>query len=141
MSDLPHSRVNECRAFVHVGVDYAGPLQMRELQLRKFRSIKVYFAIFVCFTVKAVHLELVTNLYTEAFLAAFDRFVVRRGLPSDIYSDCGTNFVGAAKQLRQLINSPTSQHHIMAHSPSCTWNFNPPGVPHSGDCGKLQFAS
>lgn len=100
MADLPGPRVQQCRAFTRVGVDYAGPLPMRELRLRKPRTYKVYIAIFVCFAVKAVHLELVTDLSTEAFMAAFDRFVARRGMPSEIFSDCGTNFVGAARQLR-----------------------------------------
>lgn len=100
MANLPSSRVLECRTFLRVGVDYAGPLRLRELQLRKSRIYNVYIAIFVCFVMKAVHLELVSNLSTEAFLAAFDLFVARCGLSSDVHSDCGTNFVWAAKQLR-----------------------------------------
>jgi hypothetical protein len=130
MADLPAVRVQEGRAFVSVGVDYAGPLQMRELQLRKSRTYKVYIAIFFCFSVKAVHLELVSDLSTEAFLAAFDRFVaIRRGIPTDVYSDCGTNFVGAAKQLRKLISSAESQTQISSRVNSCVWHFNPPGAP------------
>lgn len=97
MADLPAARVQQCRPFARVCVDFAGPLQMRELKLRRSRTFKIYIAVFVCFTVKAVHLELVTELSTNAFMSAFDRFVARRGLPSDIYSDCGTNFVGANK--------------------------------------------
>ena len=99
MADLPATRVQRWRPFARVGVDYAGPLQMRELQLRKSRIFKIYIAVFVCFGVKAVHLEVVSDLSTDAFLAAFGRFVARRGRPSDVYSDCGTNFVGANKQL------------------------------------------
>lgn len=131
MADLPSSRVKACRPFSRVGVDYAGPLQMRECRLRKARRYKVYIAVFVCMTVKAVHLEVVLDLTTDAFLAAFDRFVARRGLPSDIYSDCGTNFVGAAKQLRNLINHPDNHNQISAHT-QCTWHFNPPSAPHFG---------
>jgi len=46
-----------------------------------------------------------TDLSTNAFLTAFDRFVARRGLPTDVYTDYGTNFIGANKQLHALINS------------------------------------
>lgn len=120
MADLPASRVQQCRVFMRVGVDYACPLQMRENKLRKLRSYKAYIAVFVCLTVKAVHLEVVSDLSTDAFLAAFDRFVARRGLPGDIYSDCGTNFVGATKQLQRLINSPESQRHRSIVAGSCT---------------------
>lgn len=72
---------------------------------RKSRVYKIYIAVFICFITKAVHLEVVTDLSTDAFLAAFDRFTARRGLPSDVFSDCGTNFVGADKKLRALIHS------------------------------------
>ncbi|XP_050066237.1 uncharacterized protein LOC126555351 [Aphis gossypii] len=58
MADLPASRVQQCRPFARVGIDFAGPLQMRELGLRKSRIVKIYISVFVCFTVKAVHLEI-----------------------------------------------------------------------------------
>lgn len=132
MADLPAVRVQQSRPFARVGVDYAGPLQMRETRLRKSRAYKVYIAVFVCFTVKAMHLEVVTELSTEAFIAAFDRFVARRGLPSDIFSDCGTNFIGADKQLQLLINSPDGQRALTQARPTCQWHFNPPSAPHFG---------
>jgi len=47
----------------------------------------------------------VTNLSTEAFLAAFDRFFARRGLPNDIFSDRGNNFVGVDRQMRMMIET------------------------------------
>ncbi|XP_050065896.1 uncharacterized protein LOC126554955 [Aphis gossypii] len=131
MAVLPGFRVQEAHPFAIVGIDYAGPLQMKELSLRKARICKVYIAVFVCMTTKAVHLETVTALSSDAFLLTLDRFVARRGLPSSIYSDCGTNFVGAAKQLRQLINHPDQRDKISGHLP-CAWHFNPPGAPHFG---------
>jgi len=132
MADLPGSRVQPRRPFEQVGVDYAGPLQLKELRLRKSRIFKIYIAVFVCFTTKAVHLEVVTELSTDAFLAAFDRFVARRGLPTDVYSDCGTNFVGADKQLRALIQSTEGQTAVANFRAMCTWHFNPPSAPHFG---------
>lgn len=57
MADMPAARVQECRLFSRVGIDYAGPLQMRDTNLRKTRTYKVYIAVFVCFSVKAAHLE------------------------------------------------------------------------------------
>ncbi|XP_050065611.1 uncharacterized protein LOC126554599 [Aphis gossypii] len=131
MADLPSSRVQMCRPFTRVGIDYAGPLSMRECRLRKARQYKIYVAVFVCMATKAVHLEVVSELSTNAFLAAFDRFAARRGLPTDIFSDCGTNFVGAAKYLRTLVNDPTIRHALTSHTP-CVWHFNPPSAPHFG---------
>ncbi|XP_025414884.1 uncharacterized protein LOC112686691 [Sipha flava] len=132
MADLPSARVSQCRPFTRVGIDYAGPLEMRELRLRRSREFKVYVAVFICMAVKAVHLELVSELFTAAFMAAFDRFIARRGHPNDVFSDCGTNFVGAARELRQLINSPSLQQTITASSTGCAWHFNPPVAPHFG---------
>lgn len=131
MADLPAARVQVCQPFSKVGIDYAGPLPMRECRLRKPREYKVYIAVFVCMAVKAVHLELVLELSTDAFLAAFDRFVARRGLPQEIFSDCGTNFVGASKRLSILVNHPENRDRLTARAP-CSWNFNPPAAPHFG---------
>ncbi len=49
---------------------------------------------------RAIHLEAVSDLSTEAFLAAFKRFIARRGLPHQVFSDNGTNFVGAEKEIQ-----------------------------------------
>jgi len=104
---------------------------MKKTNLRKARQYKVYIAVFVCMNVKAVHLELVTDLSTDAFLAAFNRFVARRGLPSAVYSDCGTNFVGASKKLYDLVNDPRNREQFSSAF-VCSWNFNPPSAPHFG---------
>jgi len=79
-------------------------------------------------SVKAVHLELVLDLTSEAFLAALDRFTARRGVPSDIYSDCGTNFVGASKELHKLVHLPSNQEMLVSKG-MCRWHINPPSAP------------
>jgi transposase InsO family protein len=63
---------------------------------------KGYIAIFVCFATKAVHIEVVTSLTTEALLAALRRFIARRGKPKTMYSDNGTSFQGDANELREV---------------------------------------
>lgn len=131
MADLPRARISECRPFSRCGIDFAGPFRMKEQRLRKAREYKCYIAVFVCFVVKAVHIEVVSDLSTPAFLAALDRFVARRGLPVDIYSDCGTNFVGANAQLRRLLNDPNVRDQLIT-SVHCRWHFNPPSAPHFG---------
>ncbi|XP_050523166.1 uncharacterized protein LOC126895388 [Daktulosphaira vitifoliae] len=83
-------------------------------------------------SVKAVHIEVVTELSTEAFLAALDRFVGRRGYPSDIYSDNGTNFVGAERQLKMIVSSEKNRAALAKAVPS-VWHFNPPNAPHFGE--------
>lgn len=78
-------------------------------------------------SVKAVHLEHVSDLTADAFLAPFDRFVSRRGLPISVYSDRGINFVGASKKLSNLINDLKNREPLsLAYV--CSWNFNPPSA-------------
>jgi len=48
---------------------------------------------------KDVHIEVVTRLSTEKFLAALRRFIARRGKPRTICSDNGTKFQSAANEL------------------------------------------
>lgn len=109
MGDLPKSRVQSVRPFSNVGIDYAGPLAIKEGKRRNARASKCYLAIFVCMAVKAVHVEVVSDLSTPAFIATLQRFVSRRGVPMNIYSDCGTNFQGADNVLRSHLQDPSAQ--------------------------------
>jgi len=86
---------------------------------------------------KAVHIEAVTSLTTEAFLAALRRFIARRGRPRTIYSDNGTNFQGASHQLHEvytMLQCPTQMTRIQDFltTEGCEWKFIPPHGPHFG---------
>ncbi|XP_060519868.1 uncharacterized protein LOC132698048 [Cylas formicarius] len=94
-------------------------------RIRKAPILKAYLALFICFSTKAVHLELVSDLSTSAFLAAFKRFVSRRGRCDNIHSDNGTNFSGASKELNRLAETATNHYYIK-------WHFIPPSSPHFG---------
>ena len=102
VGQLPKERVTPGHIFDQVGVDYAGPLMLKMGHVRKPTLIKSYVCIFVSMSVKAVHLEAITDLTTEGFISALKRFIARRGLPAVIFSDNGTNFVGANNELKQL---------------------------------------
>ena len=90
-------RLNPRDVFENTGVDYAGPMHIKTGSVRKPIIIKGY--IFVSFSVKAIHLEPVTELTTSAFIATLRRFIARIGMPKTIWSDNGTNFEGAAKEI------------------------------------------
>ncbi|XP_054260028.1 uncharacterized protein LOC128984712 [Macrosteles quadrilineatus] len=133
MGDLPKARVTPTRPFLSTGVDYGGPFTIKIHNLRSIRHIKAYICLFVCLVTKAVHIEVATDLSTEAFIAALTRFVSRRGFCADIYSDCGTNFVGAKNAMQQLI-STTGQRPLQQFSiqRKINFHFNPPAAPHHG---------
>jgi len=102
LGQLPIERLTPGPVFDKVGVDYAGPLLIKYGHVRKPTIVKSYICVFVSLTVKAVHLELVSDLTTDAFIACLRRFISRRGIPSLIWSDHGTNFIGAARELKDL---------------------------------------
>ncbi|GFX65900.1 integrase catalytic domain-containing protein [Trichonephila clavipes] len=87
-------------------------------------------------TFKAIHLELVSNLTTGAFLAALKRFVARRGLPIEIHCDNGQNFVGANNELKKILKAlfkgKTEEIINFLSKEQIKWNFNPPSAPHFG---------
>ncbi|UYV72999.1 hypothetical protein LAZ67_10001432 [Cordylochernes scorpioides] len=129
MGNLPTSRTNWTRPFTKTGIDFTGPVIVKTSNLRNARCDKAYIALFICMFSKAIHIELLSNLTTEAFLAALRRFIGRRGRPAEINTDDATNFVGAYKDLRKLFNSNI---HDFASSEEIKWNFIPPSSPHFG---------
>ncbi|XP_015189502.1 PREDICTED: uncharacterized protein LOC107073388 [Polistes dominula] len=100
--DLLSSRVQEAIAFSHVEENFFGLIYAKEKKYCNKGRGKKYGCIFVCMTIKAVHIELVSDLTTDAFLAAFRRFVSQRAVPTHVYSNNGTNFVWANNQLKKL---------------------------------------
>lgn len=135
MADLPADRVTAARPFSGAATDFAGPFLVKGSLLRNAKSVKAYLCVFVCLGTKAVHLELVSSLSSEAFIAAFTRFVSRRGLPSLIRSDRGTNFIGANSYLKEvtqlLINNENFiQEELLKQH--IHWEFNPSASPHMG---------
>ena len=85
----------------------------------------------------SVSLELVIDLSTECFIACLRRFVARRGKPCSIWSDHGTNFVGANRVLRELRTFLMSKQAEQTISTFCStqgisWHFISEKAPHFG---------
>lgn len=94
--------------------------------------MKAYISIFVCMSTKAVHLELVTELTSEAFIAALTRFTARRGICSQLFPDNGTNFVGANRELKEIYDFVARENEtLVSHlaKQKIKWNFIPPRSP------------
>ena len=137
MADLPIERLDEhVFPFTHTGVNCFGPFEVKFLR----HTLKRWCCLFTCLTTRAVHIEVTQSLYTASCLAAVTRFIARRGYPSTIIIDNGTNFVGTAKEFKAFMNewdkdkieSDFAQKKIFL-------KVNPPGAPHFGgiwkDCG------
>ncbi|XP_056641512.1 uncharacterized protein LOC130448253 [Diorhabda sublineata] len=137
MGVLPELRVRASLPFQNVDVDYGGPIMIRNKTGRGFRLIKAYIALFVCFSTKAIHLELVSDLTLAAFIACCRGFVSRRGIPSNVFSDNGTKIVGASSDLQDfgnLLISQSSKLQEQLEKDNVNWNFIP---AHSPDFGGL----
>lgn len=137
MGDLPSERVSPLKPFATSGVDYGGPFHITPYKMRGCKSVKAYLCLFICFSTKAVHLELVSELTTSAFLLALQRFLARRGRCSRLHSDSGTNFVGARRyfsQLQKFVTSSGFNDHLANKlaAEGIDWSLNPPSAPHFG---------
>ncbi|GFX58384.1 integrase catalytic domain-containing protein [Trichonephila clavipes] len=135
MGSLARERVNPSFPFLHTGIDYCGPFLIRYKHQRKGTYQKIHVAIFVCLASKAVHLEIVSDLTTDAFLATLKRFVARRGKCATISSDNAKNFVGANRELKRLHNLlkfPEEKLSSYLSSEGISWNFMPPRAPNFG---------
>lgn len=141
MGSLPSDRVRPARPFYNSGVDFAGPYDMRmragrpasRKQTQETRTEKGYVAVFVCLVTRAVHLEAVTGMTSEAFIAAFSRFCARRGICAKMYSDNGTTFVGANKEMLEAMLTWQQKETLdYVQSRGTEWHFITPSAPFQG---------
>ena len=130
MANLPKERVIPGDPpFTHVGVDYFGPLYVRQGR----SSVKRYGCLFSCLVIRAVHIEIVHSLDTDAFINALRRLINLRGKPETIYSDNGTNLRAGEREIREsLATWNQSSIHEFLRQKNITWKFNPPTASHMG---------
>ena len=126
---LPERLSIKQQPFTYTGVDYFGQIYVKfSRKTRRNQAIaKRYGVIFTCLTVRAVHIELASDLTTDIFLLTLRRFIARRGKPKVISNDNGSNFIGADGELREALDK-LGQRKIY-NDLSCqniTWKFNTP---------------
>ena len=137
LGELPAERICTSPAFTSTGLDFAGPFTIKKGHTRKPVLLKSYLCLFICLATKAIHLEVISDLTTASFIAGLKRFVSRRGCPSVIHSDNGSNFVGARNQLKEVYaflkaedTDSTVHQHLLKHR--TTWDNIPERAPHFG---------
>ncbi|XP_061169486.1 uncharacterized protein LOC133178815 [Saccostrea echinata] len=133
MANLPSCRLQPVPPFTYVGVDTFGHLNVVSRRTRGGSANSKRWAImFTCLTVRAVHIEVVEQMSTSAFINASRRFVSIRGKVLEYRSDRGTNFVGSTSSNTVAVNveDPAVQKFLL--SEGSTWIFNPPHSSHFG---------
>ncbi|XP_058456937.1 uncharacterized protein LOC131434290 [Malaya genurostris] len=130
MADLPYARLAAfCRPFTYMGIDYFGPMIVSIGR----RTEKRWGVIATCLTTRAIHLELAHTLTTSSCIMAIRNIFARRGIPAVIYSDRGTNFQGASKEMQTALEKLDHDQLMQEFTTSRTeWKFNPPASPHMG---------
>ena len=139
MAPLPQIRPRfSLRAFAQTAVDYGGPFIT--VQGRRTRRQKRYLCLFTCLATRAVHLEMAYALDMDSFLNAFYRMVNRRGLPREMLSDNGGNFVGGNKELSDLVKELDRDKIAKSTAnQGIQWKFNPPHAPHFGGAHEIMI--
>ncbi|PIK38054.1 hypothetical protein BSL78_25122 [Apostichopus japonicus] len=107
MAQLPAERVQRAPAFKYTGLDYMGPLFIREKKDTEHQ--KRWIAIFTCFTTRAVHLELIGDCSAESAVQAVERFIGRRGTPHTILTDNALQFKKGASILQAIWGQKPSE--------------------------------
>ncbi|XP_072178154.1 uncharacterized protein [Diadema setosum] len=129
MADLPEFRVTPCSPpFKTTLVDYLGPVNVK---VNRNTTVKGYCALFTCAVTRAVHLTVVQDLSTQAFLQALERFVSIRGAPAIMISDNATCFRGADNKINELdlkVDQSQVRNHCLRYK--MQWKFGPPGGNH-----------
>ena len=130
MGPLPPGRVAyRQRPFSHCGIYYFGTM----LVIIGRRREKRRGVLFTCLTTRAVHLELANSLSASSAIMAIQRLSARRGAPSVIYTDNGTNFRGASTELKseiERINTDKQREYALQNG--IKWVFIPPDAPRMG---------
>ncbi|XP_028163513.1 uncharacterized protein LOC114355056 [Ostrinia furnacalis] len=132
MGSLPTERTIATFPFYSCGVDMAGPFLISSKKGRGSRTSKCYLCLFICLSSKALHLELVSDMSTEAFILSLRRFISRRGKPGIIYCDNGSNFKGANNELGKLLRSSRKSVSHFANDEGIKFVFSPAYSPHFG---------
>lgn len=132
MGNLPNQRLTPGTPFETTGVDLAGPYFITDRKGRGCKISKCYMCLFVCFTTKALHLEVVSDLSTEAFLLSFRRFISRRSKPCLICCDNATNFLGASNELNNFLLVNKDKLTEFCANEGMKFAFIPPYAPNFG---------
>ena len=134
MAALPKARIRFIsKPFAQTAVGCLSEGPFYTVQGRRKPRQKRWLCLFTCLETRAVHLEMAWELDTDTFLNAFTRFTSRRGVPNEVISNRGTNFVGAVGELKRLVSQLDRQQLLNETAElGVTWKFNPPGAPHFG---------
>ncbi|KAF7641096.1 hypothetical protein LDENG_00294180, partial [Lucifuga dentata] len=136
MADLPLEHVSPSAPFTYCGMDCFGPFLTK--QGRKVH--KRYSLLFTCLCCRAIHIEMLDNMSTDAFINGLRCFIAIRGAVRQIKCDQGTNFVGAKNELREALKQVDNDRlTAFLAEKQCDFSFNAPHSSHAGGVWERQI--
>jgi hypothetical protein len=129
MADLPVERLEPSPPFSYIGMDCFGPFEIKEGR----KVLKRYGLIFSCMYSRAVHVEMLDDMSTDALINSLRTFIALRGKVRHIFCDKGTNFVGASNEFSK--NMPMVDDKLLKEfllKENCDFVFNSPHSSHMG---------
>ncbi len=132
MADLPLERMEATPPFTYSGMDCFGPFYVKDGR----KEMKRYGLLFTCMCSRAIHIEVLDDLSTDAFLNALRCFIAIRGNVSQLRSDQGTNFVGARNEFQELMKGMERER---VEELGCNFVMNPPSSSHMGGVWERQI--
>ena len=129
MAPLPLGRLEAGVPFRHTGVDACGPFRVK-IAGRAFH--KVWVCLYTCLAVRAVHLEVLRDMSASSFIDSFMRFRARRPGVRQMYSDNGSNFSAAEKEIREEVKKWNEKAAEELRLHGVEWTFSPPTSAHRG---------
>lgn len=132
MADLPGDRKEIAPPFTYCGMDCFRPFYVKEGR----KELKRYGLLFTCMCSRAVHIEMLDDMSTDAFINALRAFIAIRGAVRQIRCDQGTNFVGAKNEFMEAFKEmDNAQLRIL----ECEFLMNTPGASHMGGIWERQI--
>ena len=135
MANLPGLRLApHTPPFYFTACDYFGPFNVK---ISRNKTAKHYGVLFTCLNTRAVHLEMAADCSTMEFLQVLRRFFAIRGRPAVIMSDNGSQFVGAKRELREMVNGINEEEvQEFCGEKGMQWKFITPAAPHQNGCAE-----
>ncbi|KAK3102368.1 hypothetical protein FSP39_010852 [Pinctada imbricata] len=127
MADLPEDRVEPTPPFTYCGMDCFGPFITKQGR----KEMKRYGLLFTCMCSRAIHIEMLDDMSTDAFINGLRCFIAIRGAVRQIRCDQGSNFIGTKNEFERLATYLTENQ--------CEFVFNAPSASHTGGIWERQI--
>nr|XP_017209156.1 uncharacterized protein LOC101887079 [Danio rerio] len=136
MANLPSERIEPSPPFTYSGMDVFGPF----ITCKGRKSNKRYGLLFTCFCCRAIHIEMLDDMSTDAFINGLRCFIALRGAVHQIRCDQGSNFIGARNEFTKAMEEiDTNRLVTFLAEKQCDFVFNAPHSSHTGGVWERQI--